>query len=140
MTIRAVYAGAVAHAGLLFAEVTERTLITSRDITTTRWTALAKRTLKSALAEEISPLIHATVTVVIFTVTGLFWLISTITTAVARPLIDRAVAVIVFTITGLGDEPSRRQAHDFTRLTALRDASSASPNELSVARVRRYDR
>jgi hypothetical protein len=108
LAIWTVDAGAVAHAGLLFAEVTERTLITPRDVTTTRWTALAKRTQEPALAEEVSTLIDATVTVVIFTVTGLFRLISAITTAVARPLIDRAVAVIVLTITGLGDEPSRR--------------------------------
>ena len=114
MPIRAVYASAVTHAGLLFAEISERTLITSGDVTATRWTTLTQGAEQSAIAELISPLIDATITVIIFTITHLFRLLPTITAAVTHPLIDRAITVIVLTITGLGDEPSRRCADDLT--------------------------
>ena len=139
MAIRAVDASAVAHAGLLLAEMTERTFIACGDIATTWWTTLTEGAEQSAVTELISPLIDATITVIIFTITDLFRLFPTITTSVTCPLIDRAIAIIVLTIAGLGDESSRWRVDHLTRLTTLRYASSAGSDESSVTCVR-WDR
>jgi hypothetical protein len=99
---------AITHASLLFTEIAERTLIAAGDITTTRRATLAERALEPIRADQISAFIDTTITVIIFTITDLFRLISTVTTAVTCPLIDRAVTVVIFTVTCLGDQPPLR--------------------------------
>ena len=133
MSVSAAYAGAVAHAGVFFAEEALRTLIAARYISTTGRTTLTERAQQPVSAEEITALIDTTIAVVVFAVADLFRFISTEATAVAGSLVDGAVAVIVFAVTGLGDESALRCAGHLTKLATLSHTSCASADHACVA-------
>ena len=139
MPVSAAYAGAVAHAGVLFAEKALRTLIAAGDVTATGRTTLAERAQEPVSAEEVAALIDTTIAVVVFAVADLFRLISAEAAAVAGPLIDGAVTVIVFAVTGLGDEPTLWRAGHLTKFATLSDASSASADQPCVTRIGGHD-
>jgi hypothetical protein len=94
---------AEADTGILFAEVSQRAFITAGYITTTRGPTFTECTQEAFGADSISPLVDATITVVVFTITDLVGLISTEATQVTCPFIDHTVAVVIFTITSLSD-------------------------------------
>ena len=107
------------------AEVTDRALIPARDASPTRGTALSECTEKTVSTEEISALIYAAITVIIFSIADLFGIFSTEATEITCPLIDHPITVIVFTITDLIYEASFGETDDLTELTAARSAPSA---------------